>query len=215
MPAKRIHPLPSVGDKFGRLTVIGTPFSKGPRCRWFVECCCECGERRTFGCDDLRMGDSKSCGCLNRQSSSQRFTTHGSTNTRLYGVWKTMKTRCFNPNHDYFKGYGGRGITICKEWIHNFAAFRDWAMSNGYRNGLSIERKDNNGNYEPSNCKWATPKEEARNTHRNHTLTAFGETKTIAAWVEDSRCCVGYTTLHSRINFLGWDNEKAITTPSS
>ena len=107
-------------------------------------------------------GRMKSCGCYRIES----IKIHGETYTRLYSIWTNMKTRCLNPNREAYKDYGGRGITICPEWTNDYIAFRDWSLNNGYRENLQINRKNNNGNYEPGNCNWITRTENMRNTRR-------------------------------------------------
>ena len=103
---------------------------------------------------------------------------------RLYNVWRTMVNRCGNPKHPKYRIYGARGIEVCDEWRNNPNAFLDWSLANGYKPGLQIDRLDNNGGYGPSNCRWTTPKEQARNTRRNRYLTVGGATMPVAAWAE-------------------------------
>jgi len=95
-----------------------------------------------------------------------------------------MKSRCYYTGNIAYKNYGGRGITVCEKWIHDFLVFRDWALTHGYTEELTIDRKDNNGNYSPENCKWSTPKEQANNTRYNVRITHEGQTKTVAEWSE-------------------------------
>lgn len=128
---------------------------------------------------------------------------HGMKNTRLYNIWDTMKQRCLNANQKDYKNYGGRGITVSEEWLE-FSNFYNWSMANGYRDNLSVERVNVNGNYEPSNCLWVTTKEQARNTRRNHFYTYNGESKTIAEWSELSG--IPPKTLRYRI-INNWDAE--------
>jgi hypothetical protein len=123
-----------------------------------------------------------------------------------------MKQRCFNHNNDNWDLYGGRGVSICPEWLE-FIGFSQWAEANGYAEDLEIDRKDSGGNYEPGNCQWVTEKIQARNTNRRAEVAAFGESKCLPAWIEDARCVVGYETLRARIFKYRWDAEKAITTP--
>lgn len=112
--------------------------------------------------------------------------THGysSTHPKLFGTWETMRSRCNNPARDKYKDYGGRGIKVCDEWNNSAEAFCKWALNNGYKEGLQIDRIDNNGNYEPSNCRFVTPKQNSRNRRNTVTLTINGETKCIAEWCE-------------------------------
>lgn len=107
---------------------------------------------------------------------------HGKKGTKLYNTWLHMKTRCYNKNYNRYDDYGGRGITICDEWINDFKAFYDWSMSNGYKDNLTIDRIDVNGNYEPDNCRWADRKTQANNRRNNVYLTYNGKTKTISQW---------------------------------
>lgn len=135
---------------------------------------------------------------------------HGKRHTRLYGIWLQMKTRCYNANCDRFDDYGGRGITVCDEWKNDFQSFYDWSMSHGYDDSLSIDRINNDGNYAPGNCRWATRIIQSRNTRRSHLITFNGETHTLVEWCEIkglSRSC-----LDNRIRY-GWDVERALNTP--
>ena len=129
--------------------------------------------------------------------------------TKMYNSWRGMKERCNNPNNKEFKNYGERNIKVCKEW-NSFKPFMEWALSSGYVEGLSIDRKDNNGNYEPSNCKWSTTAQQSRNKRTNHFITFNGETKIFKDWAKT----VGITqsTLRDRFKF-GWSVERALTTP--
>lgn len=143
---------------------------------------------------------------------SARPRKHGVADTRLWRTWKAMKDRCLNPRAQAAKNYHNRGISVCREWL-SFAGFRSWAMANGYADDLTIERTDNDGHYEPSNCMWASKPEQNRNKRTGVFLFAFGEKKKLWAWAEDSRCAVSYGTLQQRI-LKGWDHESAIVRPS-
>lgn len=154
------------GQTFGRLTVLRRVANRGSKPFW--ACRCECGnevETWTSGAQ-LRNGDTSSCGCLHREQAAElcraRETTHGGSRTNLYRIWACMRDRCSNPRARAFKWYGGKGVAVCEEW-REFSAFRDWAASNGYKPGLSIDRVDSDGPYAPQNCEWVTRSE---NTHR-------------------------------------------------
>lgn len=125
-------------------------------------------------------------------------------------IRKMEDKRCFNENHQSYPHYGGRGITVCEEWRDNFQAFYDWAMANGYSDNLTIDRKDNDGNYEPSNCRWATNKEQANNKRNNRIITFEGETHDVTKWSEIKG--IPRATIYTRL-CRGWDIEKVLTTP--
>lgn len=145
------------GKVFGRLTVIEFSHMSGKHTYW--KCHCACGNIHYARMDCLKSGLVKSCGCLNHDHA---IITHGKSNTKLYHVWASMKNRCDNPHARHYDRYGGRGISYCKEWSH-FEPFYDWAMSNGYADGLTIDRINNDGNYEPTNCRWITIQEQQSN----------------------------------------------------
>lgn len=142
------------GRHFGRLIVTGFSHISSHRSYW--NCVCICGKRKVVVSDHLTGNLTTSCGCFHKEKNHQTFFIHGQSETRLYTTWSGMKKRCLNENEPCYKSYGGRGIRICDKWIHNFAAFRSWALSNGYADNLTIDRKDNDGDYEPGNCQWLT-----------------------------------------------------------
>lgn len=153
-----------VGRRFGRLTVVSRAANKGASVCW--NCLCDCGKKKVIRSNDLKSGKSLSCGCLGASHRIAASSVHKGTGTRLYRIWKNMKTRTTNPKAQYYYLYGGRGIKVCDEWINNFQAFQCWALSHGYRDDLTIDRIDNDGNYEPGNCRWATAKQQQENKRK-------------------------------------------------
>lgn len=204
------------GQRFTRLVVLGKPFryQRMPH----AVCLCDCGTVKVICCYELTSNKTRSCTCLSRDLLKQRHLTHGWCKARgnphpLYRVWQNMLSRCYNTNVPAFASYGGRGITVCEEWRYDAAAFCEWAILNGWRHGLQIDRIDNDCGYTPNNCRFVTRSENTRNTRRNCLVTAMGETKTIASWVSDSRCTVSYATLWARLFIYKWDASLAIVSP--
>lgn len=195
------------GKKFGNWTVLGPAVVTNKRHpKW--NCLCKCGTRRPVFAQSLRSGASKGCGCTVARMASERSRKHGKSHTSLYKAWAGMKDRCFNPNNLHYAEYGGRGITVCDRWRDSFSNFI--ADMGDRKPGLTIERIDNDGNYEPGNCKWATRKEQQRNRRVCNNLTFNGETLCVSEWAE--RIGLKHETLRGRLS-RGWSVEKALTTP--
>lgn len=195
-------------QRFGRLTVVEEVKSRGKHRLWL--CKCECSNTKIVYQTHLISGNSQSCGCLQKEIvselSRERATTHNMYGTKIYAVWNNIKMRCNNPHNENYKYYGERGIRVCDGW-REFEPFKEWAFNNGYKDGLTIERIDVNGNYEPSNCRWATVKEQMNNKRNNHFITHKGKTQTIAQWAEELG--ISRHTIDTRLS-RGWSEERAL-----
>ena len=179
------------GQRFGRLVVVErAENSADGRARWL--CRCDCGQSKTVLGEHLKKGRTKSCGCAKSESSSKRFKKHGGRNSKLYRIWSNMKDRCNNPDCKVYSDYGGRGIKVCKEWIDDFSAFQKWALANGYKEGLTIDRKDNDKGYSPDNCRWTDRKIQGNNKRNCRYIT-----------------CIPHDTLLYRLNH-GWETERIL-----
>lgn len=199
------------GQRFGRLLVLRRAENIGRQTAWL--CKCDCGNEKAVPYWNLVSGQTKSCGCLVKEVSAKNAKcTHKQSYSRLYTIWIGMKQRCYYENHKHFKHYGGRGITVCDEWKDDFQAFHDWSISHGYEDNLTIDRIDVNGNYEPSNCKWASTKVQGNNKRSNHTLELNGEIHTVSEWSKITG--IPNSTIHNRLK-AGWTIEKALTTKRS
>lgn len=205
--SRAVKTIDLTGERFGRLTVIGkSDIQDGKGLLW--DCSCSCGNVVSVRSYNLRIGKTRSCGCLKR--TDPNYKTHGKSRTRIYGVWTNMKTRCCNPNSKAYPRYGGRGIKVCDEWT-NPSEFIKWANESGYNDGLTLDRIDNDGDYCPSNCRWVSMKVQGNNTSRNRLFTMNGETQTLAEWCEKTG--MPYKTVYKRVFILGWDFEKAMNAP--
>ena len=199
-----------------RLTVV-REYGKDKYGSWLWESKCSCGSEKIViaHIKDLKSGNTKSCGCLNKERIKQSRTKHGDSNSRLYRVWIKILSRVNNPKDKNYNDYGGRGIVVCNEWL-DYSSFREWAISTGYnydapQGQYTIERIDVNGNYCPENCRWATQLEQANNKRNSAFLSFNGETHTIAEWSRILNMPSG--AIENRIANLHWDVEKALTTP--
>ena len=204
----RGNPKDITGQRFGNLVAIelAEPLiaeSGNKYRRW--KCKCDCGKTAIVLQSNLVHGRQKSCGCNHFEG----VKTHGLSQTRLYKIWQGMKTRCQNVNSPAYQDYGAKGINVCDEWS-TFEPFKDWAINNGYTDELTIDRLDYNGNYEPSNCRWATLKEQMNNKSDNIVIECDGESHTLMEWHE--RTGIAYGTLKNRYK-KGWDAERIIHTP--
>lgn len=197
------------GKTFNRLTVI-RPVTVNKKTKW--ECRCSCGNVKAVDGLALINGHTKSCGCLHKDAMAEKAKkakTHGYTHHRLYACYYRMRRRCENKANKSYKRYGGRGIKVCDEWKNDIMSFINWGIENGYKEGLSIDRIDNDGDYSPENCRWADATQQSNNRRSNKFVTYNGETHTYAEW---SRIIgISQLTLRHRIEDLGWSVKDALT----
>lgn len=189
------------GVRSGRLVAIAPTSIRKPPGGVVWQCKCDCGRIAFVRATDIRSGRVESCGCISRENcqkigrNGKSREIHGGSHTRLYNTWRNMKHRCYYKWHNSYPQYGGRGITVCPEWIHDFKAFQEWAISHGYQDGLTIDRIDNDKGYSPDNCRWATTAEQAinkrpfkRKQHPEHypKYEICGVFKTSAEWAKET-----------------------------
>lgn len=199
------------GMQFERLEVIceAERTNYGARRRL---CECRCGNKKIVYQRALVSGHTRSCGCLRKEELIKRSTKHNCCNTRIYNIYASMKKRCLNRNEQAYPNYGGRGNLICEEWLgeNGFENFYKWSMENGYDDKLTIDRINVNGNYEPSNCRWVTYREQNRNKRNNIVILWNGETKIL------KDLCIelgmNYQTVKMRVHH-GWEINRALTEP--
>lgn len=202
-PIKNIKGLVS-----GRLTVIRPHGRHKGTFSW--ECQCECGNTAIVKTSLLTRKIKKSCGCLSKDGTVRANYKNGLWNTREHAIWIGMIARCHNPEHRYYKNYGGRGIKVCDRWRFSLSAFVE--DMGRVPEGHQLDRfPNNNGDYEPGNCRWTTPKQNNRNRRNNILITLEGETKVLSEWVEFFG--LNYSTVWRRYKDLGWTIEKSLTEP--
>jgi len=202
------------GERFGRLVVLeqASSFKTEKRAVTAWLCRCDCGKTVIVRSSGLVSGNTKSCGCLHRETALQQgkaSATHNETGTRLYRVWSNMKTRCYNKNNKNYARWGARGVFVCDEWLHDFSAFSSWARSSGYAENLTIDRINNDGPYCPENCHWVTPKAQANNTRKTRLISFNGKTQSLHEWAREYGMKV--ETLFYRLKRLPIG--EALTTP--
>lgn len=196
------------GKKFGKLTALEKcGNTKEGKTIWL--CRCDCGKQIKVIGRDLRNGHTQSCGCLHSEIMRKMKHKHGLAKTRINNIYFGMKARCKNLNNSEYKNYGGRGIVVCQEW-QEFISFYDWAIANGYNDDLTIDRIDVNGNYEPSNCRWVTQKQQQNNKRNNHYVKINNENHTLSGWAEVYN--ISINTIRTRLS-RGWSDIEAITKP--
>lgn len=195
------------GQTFGRLTPTEKWETRGKHRYWW--CRCSCGSEKWVNQLAMTQGRTRSCGCLASELTRKRNTTHGMTYTKEFCAWQSMKRRCTNPSFIEWHRYGGRGISFAPEWdkFENF--YDDMGPA---PNGTSLDRIDLDGDYTSDNCRWATKKQQSRNTSTNHMITVNGETMCLVDWAR--RIGISHATIITRLN-RGWSEERAVLTPST
>lgn len=181
-----------VGQKFGKLTVRCAVWNGR---RWLWECDCDCGGRSVAYPNQVMRGKTKTCGCGRSVTFRNMHLKHGEAGTKLHSIWKGMRNRCGHNTHS--EHYGDRGISVCSEW-DDFSAFKEWALSSGYTDGLTLERQDVNGNYCPGNCAWITQKEQTLNTRRNIIAEHNGRKAPVSVWCGELG--LNRSTVYTRIS---------------
>lgn len=178
-----------IGKRFGKLTVIDKSKKRAKNGTIKYVCKCDCGNTSIIRGDHLRSGETLSCGCLIKKYGTSKYVKQGQStlNTRLYKIYDKMKQRCYNKNVRNYHDYGERGIKVCDEWLNDFMVFYTWSFENGYKEDLTIDRINVNGNYEPSNCRWVDNETQQNNKRNSVYLTYNGKTQSIAQWSRELR----------------------------
>lgn len=206
MPKKRIA---MIGKKFNSLSVVSVSHQDKKK-EYYYNCLCDCGRKSVVSGSKLRKGKTKSCGhCYAETNRINAVTKHGYSQHELYPIWHNMMARCYDVRNKRYDRYGGRGIEVCKRW-HNVGNFiSDMFPRPAY--GLTLDRKDNEGNYSPENCRWATWKQQANNTSGNRVITFNGKSQTLTEWADEYG--MPEFRLRQRLDKLNWSFSKAIRTP--
>lgn len=194
------------GQKFNYLQVVKLDHIDNRHNKIWL-CKCDCGNYTTARTSQLNNGSKKSCGCLIKEKAKKRMTTHSLSRSRIYRTYTNMIRRCTSPIEIGYENYGGRGIQVCDEWLNDFMNFYNWAMGNGYNDNLTIDRIDNDGDYEPSNCRWVTMKKQCRNKSNNRVICIEGVEKSLIEWAEYSG--ISYDVLKKRVQ-LNWKPEELL-----
>ena len=194
------------GQRFGRLIVL--EFAEIRKNKSYWKCQCDCGNIKIISATSLKSEKTKSCGCLRKEVTKirgEKNIKHNKTNTRLFRIFLGMKSRCYYTKNIGYKNYGGKGIKVCDEWLNDFMNFYNWAMSNGYSQGLTIDRINNDGNYEPNNCRWITMKEQENNRMNNRLIKYKEKTYTLSELSDILK--ISSATLRWRLNH-NWDESE-------
>lgn len=214
MRKRPTSPESHINEKHNNLTVLSIlPLKNGEKLRKAI-CSCECGAINEFRLYSILSGQRKSCGCLAKESQKLRASKlnykHGGTHERLYNIWCGMKSRCYLKSAISYHRYGGRGIKVCDEWLNNYVNFKNWALSNGYDDNLTLNRKDNDKNYCPENCNFVDLKTQQNNRSTNIRIEINNESHTVMEWCEIKN--INPDMVYKRI-LRGWDRIDAILIP--
>lgn len=196
------------GQKFGMLTVVEFIGRKNFH-SWF-RCECKCGGQTVTTSNNLRRFHTTSCGCYNEKMFRESTMKHGLSKHKLFRTWTDMKNRCYFNKHNRYEYYGGKGIEVCELWLDSFLEFYWWGIREGWKKGLSLDRKDNSKNYCPDNCKWSTVAQQNRNRTSNVRITIDGVTKILIEWSEITG--IKPMTIKGRLK-RGWSPKEAVYTP--
>lgn len=194
------------GEKYNRWTVLSLDRIENKKAYWL--CQCECGTKKVVSSSSLRCGTSKSCGCLVKENGIK--TINGLSQTKLYRTYNNIKQRCYNLKMPFYKNYGGRNIKMCDEWLNDFIVFYNWSISNGYKDDLTIDRIDVNGDYEPNNCRWITKKEQYHNRTDNLYYIVDGKKRCLSELCKEYN--MPYKTVSARLKRKN-DIISALNTP--
>ena len=200
------------GIVVGRLTIAGLSEMRkiGKSWRSFWKCVCSCGKEVVLQGSNLASGNTRSCGCLREETRKFNTWKHGKTRTKIHSTWMNMIRRCHDENNPAFKDYGGRGITVCERWRNSFENFfADMGEPTTIKH--TLDREDNDAGYSKSNCRWATSKQQSRNSRHNVHVEFNGEIMCISEWAE--KLGMKMHTLYNRLFILGWDKTRAFTEP--
>lgn len=202
--------------KFGRLIAVEYQGRGKGESIW--RCKCDCENEVNVAESSLKSGNTKSCGCIRNEflrelgrKRTENKTEPDKESERIYNIYTLMKSRCYNENNENYHHYGGRGVFICEEWLNDYFAFKTWSLNNGYKNNLTIDRIDVNGNYEPSNCRWATQKVQCNNKRNNKYITYKGRTQTLSEWCDELG--LEYFRTKARFNTCNMTPEQAFELP--
>lgn len=196
-----------IGNRYNKLTALKkTGQLEGKSSYIYYLFLCDCGKKVLVAGSLVLSSRRKSCGCLKKTPPSQ---THGMSYSRVYKIWQNIKKRCYKKTENNYKNYGGKGVVMCKEWLNEPMCFIGWALKNGYKDNLTIDRINNNGNYEPTNCRWVTKYVQANNTSTNRYISYKDKTKTLAQWAKEYK--INRNTLRKRIESNKYSMHEALT----